>query len=149
MDLFLNRKHGTRRTACELHLSPVREDFKKGIHMIIQLYIPAEDCPITVVELLRRRASADPDRTAYSFLADARAAAVLTTPALDAVAGRRGGQTLSRRPLHWLLSDQVAAADAQAWQEPPLSGATLAFLQYTSGSTAAPRGVMLTHGNLL
>src|SRR5437016_1283379 len=39
--------------------------------MIIQSYIPAEGCPATVVELLRRRASEDPDRTAYSFLADA------------------------------------------------------------------------------
>ena len=26
---------------------------------------------------------------------------------------------------------------------------TLAFLQYTSGSTAAPKGVMVDHGNLL
>ncbi|RKS72144.1 acyl-CoA synthetase (AMP-forming)/AMP-acid ligase II [Actinomadura pelletieri DSM 43383] len=39
--------------------------------------------------------------------------------------------------------------DPDAWTPPRLTSDTLAFLQYTSGSTSEPRGVMVTHGNLL
>ncbi len=51
--------------------------------------------------------------------------------------------------MQWLEVDGVAAAGAERWQPPRLERSTLAFLQYTSGSTATPKGVMLAHGNLL
>src|ERR1700761_3186115 len=38
---------------------------------------------------------------------------------------------------------------AELWREPEISGETLAFIQYTSGSTASPKGVMITHRNVL
>ncbi|MGW6506219.1 AMP-binding protein, partial [Streptomyces niveus] len=44
------------------------------------------------------------------------------------------------------LIDEAAGDDAP---EHPLSPDSLAFLQYTSGSTKAPRGVMVTHGALM
>ncbi len=35
------------------------------------------------------------------------------------------------------------------WTPPDLDGDTVAYLQYTSGSTREPRGVMVTHANIL
>ncbi|MEU2426283.1 AMP-binding protein [Streptomyces sp. NPDC007851] len=40
------------------------------------------------------------------------------------------------------------AGDADAWTEHPVEPATLCFLQYTSGSTSDPKGVMVQHGAL-
>src|SRR5262249_36143504 len=37
----------------------------------------------------------------------------------------------------------------ESWQKPEITDKTIAFLQYTSGSTAAPKGVMVSHGNLM
>ncbi|WP_283776236.1 non-ribosomal peptide synthetase [Pseudomonas syringae] len=48
-----------------------------------------------------------------------------------------------------LCVDTLPAAPAQDWQGPQLQADDIAFLQYTSGSTALPKGVQVTHGNLV
>ena len=51
--------------------------------------------------------------------------------------------------MHWLATDKVVSSAEQGWRDPGVTSDTLALLQYTSGSTAVPRGVMVSHGNLL
>jgi acyl-CoA synthetase (AMP-forming)/AMP-acid ligase II len=50
--------------------------------------------------------------------------------------------------LAWLTSDRETGTE-DVWREPPLESDHLAIVQYTSGSTGSPRGVMLSHHNLL
>jgi amino acid adenylation domain-containing protein len=78
---------------------------------------------------------------------DARPRAVLTTAALlDEARGWFGAEADG---LAWIATDALAEDAAEGWTDPGASAGTLAFLQYTSGSTAAPKGVMVSHGNLL
>ena len=80
---------------------------------------------------------------------DARPALALTTAELKAAIGGLAGQVPELAALRLLATDEVPEASAEGWQDPGASGEALAFLQYTSGSTAAPKGVMVSHGNLL
>ena len=56
---------------------------------------------------------------------------------------------LKLKALPWIASDRVDLSVADRWQPPKIDGDSLAFLQYTSGSTGHPKGVMVTHGNVL
>ena len=49
----------------------------------------------------------------------------------------------------YIATDQLPAELADEWSDCQITPDSLAFLQYTSGSTGDPKGVMLSHGNLI
>lgn len=87
-----------------------------------------------------------------SILYDAHAQVALTSGSILSMLQRRRDPAPSLETLHWLATDTLGteASDFHPpWLMPELTSETLAFLQYTSGSTATPKGVMITHRNLL
>ena len=84
-----------------------------------------------------------------AIAADSEAQFVLTTEKIRGQAEDLFKRAPELRNLQWLATDELPAAPVEAWRAPAADLETLAFLQYTSGSTAAPRGVMVSHGNLL
>jgi acyl-CoA synthetase (AMP-forming)/AMP-acid ligase II len=56
-------------------------------------------------------------------------------------------RTLRLTSVDWLATDALAPGDDHVTSD--VAPEDIAFLQYTSGSTTSPRGVMVTHANLL
>ncbi|HSM56063.1 MAG TPA: amino acid adenylation domain-containing protein [Candidatus Sulfomarinibacteraceae bacterium] len=83
------------------------------------------------------------------IVTDAQAALALTTTTIQQKLERRFEHMPALAALRWLNSDELPPDLEGAWAEPVINAETLAFLQYTSGSTSAPKGVMVTHGNLM
>ncbi len=95
-------------------------------------------------------------RTVDRFLgiaSDAQARCVLSTAAVAAhcqcVIAAGSPSTEGAAPIPWMATDGISGDSAERWSATEIDPDALAMLQYTSGSTCDPKGVMLTHGNLI
>jgi acyl-CoA synthetase (AMP-forming)/AMP-acid ligase II len=86
-----------------------------------------------------------------SIIRDAQPFMALTTGPILAIAQMLADQYPELKKLEWCSVDSLIADSGAVrfWSKPEIDANSLAFLQYTSGSTSQPKGVMLTYGNLM
>jgi acyl-CoA synthetase (AMP-forming)/AMP-acid ligase II len=83
------------------------------------------------------------------ILRDADIGLVLMSSAVKATVGDRLLGLAGDGAVRFLETDTALHVDHDEWVAPELSHSSVALLQYTSGSTSEPKGVIVTHGNLL
>ncbi|HZI02838.1 MAG TPA: AMP-binding protein, partial [Archangium sp.] len=84
-----------------------------------------------------------------SIIEDAQATVVLTNSFILSMAEFVFEQAPELRKLKWVATDELPAGLETQWKRPDVTPGSLAFLQYTSGSTGSPKGVLLSNSNLL
>jgi amino acid adenylation domain-containing protein/thioester reductase-like protein len=90
-----------------------------------------------------------PSKRIQTIVADAQATVALTTSQIYENMEQRFSHTPDLAALHWLNTQELPAGVEDQWSPIRPTGDDLAFLQYTSGSTSVPKGVMVSHGNLM
>jgi amino acid adenylation domain-containing protein len=84
-----------------------------------------------------------------AIVQDCGARFILTTTSFLMLATGFKQQAPGLNKAQWIATDGPLERTAADWRSPEIDGETLAFLQYTSGSTGHPKGVMVSHANLL
>ncbi|BAZ29704.1 AMP-dependent synthetase and ligase [Cylindrospermum sp. NIES-4074] len=83
------------------------------------------------------------------IIEDAQAQVLLTTTSVMENIKANFHQNPELSSIPCIITENLDNNLANTWQEPALFENTLAFLQYTSGSVGMPKGVMISHANLL
>ncbi|MFL5257594.1 MAG: fatty acyl-AMP ligase [Rhodopila sp.] len=119
--------------------------FPPGLDFVVAFYGCLAAGVIGVPLMLPRRAGARDSSAA--ILADCRPRLALTSP--EVAVARPDVLERFAGALEWLTVSALEDEPAPDAALPAPGRDAVALLQYTSGSTSSPKGVMVTHGNLL
>ena len=107
------------------------------------LYAGIISVPVSLPKRNRR------NKRLESIIKDTEAKLVLTTTSVMNETEKVFEENRVLANLHCITTNNFDGDRADDWQSPLINSNTLALLQYTSGSTGIPKGVMVSHGNVL
>ncbi|OZG70442.1 hypothetical protein BTA51_26090 [Hahella sp. CCB-MM4] len=128
----------------ELHKQPVLLQFRPGIDFIVAFFGCLYAGAIAVSAYPPGNNRSKTDRL-EKLIASCQASIILTNLETSSDVIRESGDI----GLSLLYLDDTVSLDPAAWTSPELNEQDIAFLQYSSGSTGDPKGVVITHQNLM
>ena len=84
-----------------------------------------------------------------SIAADAGVSVVISNAINRSIVAGSDNDVPGLESIAYLDIGEIPQGESSSWLEPGLSAEDVAYLQYTSGSTTSPKGVMISHGNVV
>ncbi|MCK9219777.1 MAG: AMP-binding protein [Bacteroidales bacterium] len=121
--------------------------YSSGIDFVISFFgcLISGTIPVTVYPPRKNRSL----ERIHLIVSNCGAESILTTEAITRSLERNFSKNPLLKTLKWYATEKWAASDQPVQVIPEPGFEELAFLQYTSGSTGDPKGVMVSHRNIM